>query len=72
MNCTKCGNDQPPPIAAPGVSNDLAGELLALHEEYAAAVNTAIAEGRHELIDLLADEFSDVALELMTRPDRAA
>jgi len=37
-----------------------------------AAVNTAIDEGRHELVDLLADEFSEAALELMSRPERAA
>jgi hypothetical protein len=46
--------------------------LLALHEEYAAAVNVAIEEGRDELVDQLADEFSEVALELMTAGRNAA
>jgi hypothetical protein len=54
------------------VENDLTSELLALHEEYAAAVNTALDEDRLELVEQLADEFSDAALELMSRPDRAA
>jgi hypothetical protein len=35
-------------------------------------VNTALDENRLELVELLADEFSDAALELMSRPDRAA
>ena len=52
--------------------NDIAGRLLALHDEYAAAVNTALDEGSEELVHELADEFSTVALELMSRPDRAA
>ena len=46
--------------------------LRALHDEYAAAVNVAIDEGRDELVDQLADEFSQVALEMMTEPARAA
>ena len=54
------------------MDKDLTSTLLALHEEYATAVNTAIDEGRPELVELLADEFSEVALELMSRPDRAA
>jgi len=46
--------------------------LHALHDEYAAAVNVAIEEGRDELVDQLADEFSEVALELMITSRRAA
>ena len=46
--------------------------LLALHDEYAAAVNTALDEGRDELVALLADEFSEEALRMMTAPPRAA
>ena len=54
------------------MDNDLTSQLLALHEEYAAAVNTALDEGHHELVELLAHEFSEAALELMSRPNRAA
>ena len=54
------------------MDNDLTASLLALHDDYAAAVNTALDEGRDELVELLADEFSEAALELMSRPNRAA
>jgi hypothetical protein len=72
VTCTKSGNDHVARNARRGVDNDLTSQLLALHEEYAAAVNTALDEGRHELVELLADEFSEAALELMSRPNRAA
>jgi hypothetical protein len=72
VNCDKSGNDPASPNAGPGVSDEMATRLLALHDEYAAAVNAAIDENREELVDQLADEFSVVALELMTDELRTA
>jgi hypothetical protein len=54
------------------VNDDLTDRLLALHDEYAAAVNAALDENREELVRELADEFSSVALELMSESPRAA
>lgn len=54
------------------MNNDLVRDLQDLHDEYAAAVNTAIAEDREQLVDQLADEFSAVALTLMLRRQSAA
>jgi pyruvoyl-dependent arginine decarboxylase (PvlArgDC) len=45
--------------------------LQALHDEYASAVNMAIAEDREELVPGLVDEYADAALQLMTE-DAAA
>jgi hypothetical protein len=47
------------------VNTTIEARLRALHDEYASAVNVAIDEGRDELVEQLADEFSAVALELM-------
>jgi ABC-type transporter Mla subunit MlaD len=54
------------------VDDDLNDRLLALHDAYAAAVNAALDENREELVRELADEFSSVALELMSDSERAA
>ena len=54
------------------MDDDLTDRLLALHDEYAAAVNAALDENREELVRELADEFSSVALELMSESPRAA
>ena len=54
------------------MDDDLNDRLLALHDEYAAAVNAALDENREELARELADEFSSVALELMSDSERAA
>ena len=54
------------------MDDDLNDRLLALHDEYAAALNAALDENREELVRELADEFSSVALELMSDSDRAA
>ena len=54
------------------MNDDLTDRLLALHDEYAAAVNAALDENREELVRELADEFSSVALELMSESPRAA
>ena len=54
------------------MDDDLTDRLLALHYEYAAAVNAALDENREELVRELADEFSSVALELMSDSERAA
>lgn len=53
------------------MDDDLNDRLLALHDEYA-AVNAALDENREELVRELADEFSSVALELMSDSERAA
>jgi hypothetical protein len=45
---------------------DIEGRLQALHDEYATAVNVAIAENREELVARLADEYTDAALRMMT------
>ena len=54
------------------MDDDLNDRLLALHDEYAAALNAALDENREELVRELADEFSSVALELMSDSERAA
>ena len=54
------------------MDDDLNDRLLALHDEYASAVNAALDENREELVRELADEFSSVALELMSDSERAA
>ncbi len=54
------------------MDNNIEARLRALHDEYATAVNVAIDEGRDELVDQLADEFSAVALDLMLDRARAA
>ena len=54
------------------MDNTIETRLRALHDEYAIAVNVAIEEGRDELVGQLADEFSVVALEMMTDVMRAA
>lgn len=41
--------------------------LRELHDRYASAVNEAIAEDREELALKLADEYTDVALQLITQ-----
>lgn len=40
--------------------------LLALDEEYTAAVNAAIAENRDDLVHDLAAEYPDAAAKIMT------
>ena len=39
--------------------------LLALEEEYAFEVNAAVGEGRDDLVDQLAADFPDAALDVM-------
>ncbi|WP_219413237.1 hypothetical protein [Pseudonocardia nigra] len=39
--------------------------LRLLHEEYIAAVNSALDEGREDLVDELANEFPDMALRVV-------
>lgn len=39
--------------------------LLALEEEYVFEVNTAVGEGRDDLVDQLAADFPDAALDVM-------
>ncbi|MGQ0573123.1 MAG: hypothetical protein ACT4RN_02840 [Pseudonocardia sp.] len=45
--------------------------LQALHDEYASAVNSAVAEDRDELVAKLADEYTDVALALIAEDPAA-
>jgi hypothetical protein len=45
--------------------------LLELDQEYTAAVNSAIAEDRGDLVAELADEYPDAAAEIMMREDAA-
>jgi hypothetical protein len=40
--------------------------LVALHDEYVEAVNAAVAEGRDDLVDHLAQEYPDAALRILT------
>ena len=40
--------------------------LLALDEEYTAAVNDAVAEDRDDLVDELVAEYPDAAAKIMT------
>lgn len=47
----------------PHVIEDRLGRL---HEEYVVAVNSAIAEGRDDLVEELAAEYPDAALRVMT------
>jgi len=43
--------------------------LQILHDEYASAINVAVAENRTDLVTQLAAEFPDAALQLMSEDD---
>jgi hypothetical protein len=45
--------------------------LQVLHDEYAAAVNNAVAEGRDDIVERLVAEFPDAALRLMGEHEAA-
>jgi hypothetical protein len=45
----------------------LVDSLRALKDVYVDAVNRAVAENRDDLVRALADEYSDEAVELMSR-----
>jgi hypothetical protein len=45
--------------------------LRLLHDEYVAAVNSAVEEGREDRIALLVAEYPDAALRVMSEPDAA-
>jgi hypothetical protein len=45
--------------------------LLELDQEYTAAVNSAIAEDRDDLIDVLVDEYPDAAARIIIAEDAA-
>lgn len=51
---------------------NIENRLQALHDEYASAVNMAIAANRDELVATLADEYTDAALAMMTDDSAAA
>ena len=53
------------------MTDETVRRLQALDEEYTAAVNTAIAEDRMDLVQRLADEYPDAAAEVMEPPDWA-
>jgi hypothetical protein len=46
--------------------------LRLLHDEYVAAVNTAVEEGREDQVALLVAEYPDAALKVMSELDAAA
>lgn len=52
------------------MKDDTVRRLNALDQEYTAAVNSAVAEDRDDLIQQLIAEYPDAALELMN--DEAA
>jgi hypothetical protein len=52
------------------MKDDTVRRLNALDQEYTAAVNSAVAEDRDDLIQQLIDEYPDAALEIMN--DEAA
>ncbi len=45
--------------------------LQALEEEYTFAVNAAVGENRDDLVEQLAAEYPDAALDLLMRSDAA-
>jgi hypothetical protein len=45
--------------------------LQALEDEYTFAVNAAIGENRDDLVEVLAAEYPDAALELLLRSEAA-
>ena len=47
------------------MTDETVRRLQALDEEYTAAVNTAIAEERFDLVQHLAEEYPDAAAEIM-------
>jgi hypothetical protein len=47
------------------MTDETVRRLQALDEEYTAAVNTAIAENRMDLVQHLADEYPDHAAEVI-------
>lgn len=46
--------------------DDVARRLDALHDSYVYAVNTAVADGRDDLVYQLADDYFDDALRVLT------
>jgi hypothetical protein len=52
--------------------NDLVRtRLRRLHDEYVAAANRAVAEGREDLLTQLVADYPDAALRVMTATDTA-
>ncbi len=47
-------------------ADPLTDRLRALHDDYAEMANTAVAEGRDDLVQQLADRYADEALALVT------
>jgi hypothetical protein len=48
------------------VPDDIGNRLRMLHDEYAGAVNRAVAEGRDELVGQLVADYPDEALRIMS------
>jgi hypothetical protein len=54
-------------MTLPYPETTLVDSLRALKDVYVDAVNRAVAENRDDLVRALADEYSDEAVELMSR-----
>ncbi|GAA4687307.1 hypothetical protein GCM10023215_23740 [Pseudonocardia yuanmonensis] len=48
------------------MSEQVRTRLRLLHDEYVAAVNSAVEEGREDLVERLAADYPDAALRVMT------
>jgi hypothetical protein len=57
--------------SVPTMKDATVRRLQALEDEYTFAVNAAIGENRDDLVDALAAEYPDAALELLLRSDAA-
>jgi hypothetical protein len=55
------------PGTLPGDDDTLTGQLRRLHATHVEKVNLALDEGREDLARELADDYTDRALELLTR-----
>jgi len=76
VSCIKSANITSVPVVLQGVvpdhpersspmTDETVRRLQALDDEYTAAVNTAIAEDRMDLVQRLADEYPEAAAEVM-------
>ncbi|MFC5951586.1 hypothetical protein ACFQH9_25300 [Pseudonocardia lutea] len=48
------------------MSEQVRAQLRLLHDEYVSAVNSAVEEGREDLVERLAADYPDEALRIMS------
>ncbi|MEU7816320.1 hypothetical protein [Pseudonocardia sp. NPDC049154] len=53
------------------MSERVRARLRLLHDEYVSAVNSAVEEGREDLVERLVADYPDAALRIMAEHDEA-